>query len=517
MTDSTPPSAVAGLQIDGLTKSFFGLRVLHGVSFEAPAGEVVGLVGENGSGKSTTMNIVAGVLRADEGTMKLAGRPHAPANRREAEAAGIAFIQQELSIFPNLSVAENLLLGRAPRAVPGLPFISRSQRTAWAAAILEKVGLRIDPRISASRLSSGERQLLEIARALSLESRVMIFDEPTTSLTAPEAERLFALIRRIKAQGTAVIFISHTLEDVLRLSDRIVVMRDGIVTLCERRAEMTSQHLIQAMLGRPVSALFPPREQPAFTIPIAGDPVIKLERVSEPGIVKDITLEVLPGEIVGISGLMGSGRSELARIIFGLDPHHGGEIKAAGVRLRANDLSARLAAGIAFLTEDRRADSLLANASVADNIGLGALPLYARRGDGRLRTGALARAIDEVAGLLRIKSADRTSTPVRALSGGNQQKVILGRWLLRRPRLLILDEPTRGIDLGAKEEIYRLLAKSVSAGMGILVISSEIEELLGLCDRILVMHQGRLVAEFTRSKFDRQAILAAAFGQAIAS
>ncbi|MGA3266850.1 MAG: sugar ABC transporter ATP-binding protein [Verrucomicrobiota bacterium] len=500
------------LRVGGVTKSFSTVRVLHGVSFEIGAGEVLGIVGENGSGKSTLMNIIAGVLAPDEGALALDGHEFAPADRRAAEKAGIAFIQQELTIFPNLSVEENLLLGHAPRVWGALPFIYRKQRRTRAMEFLQVVGLDVNPGTPASRLSPGERQLLEIARGLSIDVRVMIFDEPTTSLANQETERLFALTRRLKASGIAILYVSHVLNDVLQLSDKLLVMRDGRVTFYGPRADMTPERLIVAMVGRSIDALFPPSR--GTLAKREESPLLELRGVSEPGIVAGINLKVTAGEIVGISGLMGSGRTELARIIFGLDPHRQGQITANGATLTPGDLSARLRTGMAFLTEDRRHEGLMMDASTSENLALAALQSFSSRIYGRLQTATLKQALKEMAGQLRLKCDNIETSPVRSLSGGNQQKVVIGRWLLCQPRLLILDEPTRGVDVGAKEEIYALLAALVAQGKGALVISSEIEELIGLCDRILVMHRGCIVSEFSRAEFDQKKILSAALGQA---
>jgi len=499
------------LRLEGVTKSFSAVRVLHGVSFEIGAGEILGVVGENGSGKSTTMNIIAGALAPDAGGMALDGHKFAPADRRAAEKSGIAFIQQELTIFPNLSVEENLLLGRAPRISAALPFIYRKQRRRRALEFLRAVGLDVNPRTPASRLSPGERQLLEIARGLSIDVRVIIFDEPTTSLTNQETERLFALTRRLKASGVAILYVSHVLNDVLQLSDKILVMRDGGVTFHGPKADMTPERLIVAMVGRSIDALFPPAR--AAVSKREESPLLELRGVTEPGIVEGINLKVTPGEIVGISGLMGSGRSELARIIFGLDPHRQGQIVANGASLAPGDLRARLRSGMAFLTEDRRHEGLMMDASAAENLALAALRSFSSSIYGRLQWAALKPALKEMAAQLRLKCENLETSTARSLSGGNQQKLVIGRWLLCQPRILILDEPTRGVDIGAKEEIYALLVALLAQGKGILVISSEIEELIGLCDRILVMHRGCIVNEFNRAEFDQTKILSAAFGR----
>jgi ribose transport system ATP-binding protein len=498
----------ARLALEGLEKSFFGVKVLHGVSFEAHGGRVLGIVGENGSGKSTTMNLIAGVLPRDRGSVLLDGQTFEPRSRRESDAAGIAFIQQELNIFANLTVAENLFLVRPPRSFAALPLISRRHMHHRAKELLQMVDLTVSPSTLAGRLSAGERQLLEIARGLASDARVFILDEPTSSLTGREAARLFDIVRRLQQRDVAILYISHNLEDVLQLCSDVVVMRDGRVTLRASTAGLTANDLVPAMVGRTIEALFPTRAVPA---PVAA-PILEVSGLGEPGVLEGINLKLAPGEIVGIAGLMGSGRSELARILFGLDRHSQGVIRVDGRVLPPGDIKARMDAGVAFLTEDRRHEGLMPDASVADNMALAALPMFAA-GGGRVKSDALLDSIRALAQRLNLKSGDIRTAPIRTLSGGNQQKVILGRWLLRQPKLFILDEPTRGVDVGAKEEIYRLLAEMAQAGMAILMISSELEELVGLCDRMLVMRRGELTAQFERVAFDRETILRAAFGQ----
>jgi len=507
MSTTVPPTRV---KVEGLVKSFSGVRVLHEVSFEARAGRVLGLVGENGSGKSTTMNVLTGVLARDSGTMFLDGEPFNPGSRRDSVAAGVAFIQQELNVFPNLSVAENLFLLDPPRRFRMLPFISRQKMHARARELLKKVDLDVSPNALASTLSAGERQQLEIARALSSDSRIFIFDEPTSSLTTRESDRLFDLIRRLREDGAAILFISHHLEEVLELSDDVMVMRDGRVTLQRESAGLSVGDLVLAMVGRSIDALFTSRH----TMHATQTPMLEVTGLAEPGLLSGINLRVGRGEIVGIAGLMGSGRSELARAVFGLDAHQAGVVRIDGQAVASGNVHSRLAAGVAFLTEDRRREGLMMSASVADNMSLAALPMFASSAGINIQSRRLLDAIRKLGQQLNLKSGDFRTAPVRSLSGGNQQKVVLGRWLLREPRLFILDEPTRGVDVGAKQEIYRLLAQLADAGLAILVISSELEELIGLCNRIHVMRRGEIVAEFPRERFDREALLRAAFGQA---
>ena len=500
------------LEAQGLSKSFSGIQVLHEVSFEAIGGRILGIVGENGSGKSTTMNLLTGVLQPDAGSILLNGAAFAPRSRRDSDQAGIAFIQQELNIFPNLSIAENLFLLKPPVQFTRLPFISRKRMHDDAQALLRRVHLDVSPNSLASTLSAGERQLLEIARALAGNARIFIFDEPTSSLTAREADRLFEIMEQLKEAGAVILYISHNLEEVLKLCADVVVMRDGRVTLRAESAQLTPQDLVLAMVGRPIEALFPERQRSEAAVT-----VLEVSGLTTPGFLEGINLKVGRGEIVGVAGLMGSGRSEFARAVFGLDDYTHGSVRVNGNELASGDVEARLDAGVAFLTEDRRHEGLMVNASIADNMALAALPMFASGRSQAIDRKRLLAVIGELGKRLRLKSGDVTTSAASTLSGGNQQKVVLGKWLMRNPRLLILDEPTRGVDVGAKQDIYRIFAELAAAGLAILVISSELEELVGLCDRIHVMRRGELKAEFGREQFDREAILRAAFGQSSAA
>jgi ribose transport system ATP-binding protein len=456
------------------------------------------------------MNLLTGVLQPDGGALWLDGVPFKPHSRTDSAAAGISFIQQELNIFPNLSVAENLFLLDPPRRFGRLPFVSCRQMVARTRELLKQVDLAVSPTSRAGALSAGERQLLEIARGLAGQARLFIFDEPTSSLTAREAARLFDIVRRLLKSDVAVLYISHNLEEVLALADDIMVMRDGRVTLNDSRANLTTSDLVLAIVGRPIEALFSPRETP---LPSISPPLLEVSGLTKAGTLENINLRVGRGEIVGIAGLMGSGRSEFARALFGLDSFDSGVVRMDGTVLPSADVGARLASGMTFLTEDRRHEGLLLDASVADNMALAALPLFASPFVQRIERNELLRAVTDTGRRLHLKSGDVQTTPVRTLSGGNQQKTLLGRWLMRQPRLFILDEPTRGVDVGAKEEIYKLLAQLAEAGVALLLISSELEELIGLCDRIHVMRRGELVAEFTSDQFDCESILREAFGQ----
>ena len=502
------------LQFEAVGKSFFGVPVLKAVSFGVGAGRIVGLVGENGAGKSTLMNLLGGNLRPDAGSMRFRGTPYAPASPRDARDAGIGFVHQELNLFGNLSLAENLFLTGFP--VKG-PFIRNRELTKRAEGLLSRVGLDLPPTTALERLTTGERQLVEIARALSLDARLLILDEPTTSLGARETERLFALVRQLRDEGRSIIYISHALGDVLDLCDEVVVLRDGEVVGQGETAGLDPGRLVSWMVGRELRQWFPARRIPAprgspgapQTGPGARVPLLEVRNVSQPGVVQDISFRLQPGEVLGISGLMGSGRTELARILFGLDPHQGGSISVVGEPL-AGSPRRRIRRGLALLTESRRDDGLCLEASVADNMALVAFPGHSVTPLRFIRLGALRAALAKVREAVRLQPRLSDGQPVRTLSGGNQQKVVLAKWLLAEPRVLILDEPTRGIDVGAKAEIYQLIRDLADRGAGVLVISSELEELAGLCDRILVMNRGRITGEFSHGDFDRERILGAA-------
>ena len=496
------------LVIDSIRKGFGGVPVLRGVSLSIAPGRTLGLVGENGAGKSTLMNILGGNLRPDSGHMEWAGRPYLPASPSDASAAGIAFIHQELNLFPNLSIADNLFLTRFP--VRGrLPWIDRPRLHAAAAGLLDQVGLAVHPGTAVGQLSAGERQLVEIARALRLEPRLLILDEPTTSLGTRETRHLFALLGRLRARGMAMIYISHHLGDVLQLADEVVVLRDGEQVGAGPRAEFDAGRLIRLMVGRELNQLFPVRKaRPLGSNPVS--PALEVLGLTQPGVVRGIEFRVAGGEVVGLAGLMGAGRSELARILFGLDRAEQGRVRVAGQEVTAMSVAGRIRHGLAFLTEDRRDDGLCLEASIADSIALVTLRQHVRVPGGGLALAGLRTAVNQVRAAVHLTPSARNEQPVRTLSGGNQQKVVLAKWLLAAPRMLILDEPTRGIDVGAKFEIYQLIHQLAAAGAGVLLISSEIEELTGLCDRLLVMRRGELVDELAREEFDRERILRAA-------
>lgn len=495
------------LKLEKISKSFFGVYALKDVSVDINKGEVLSIIGENGAGKSTLMNIIGGVYRPDAGKMILRGMPFAPDHPSQSGIAGIGFIHQELNLFNNLSILENLLFGSSSAEKKKWVYNMREQRRLTSNA-LKTVGLDLSPDMQVEKLSPGERQLVEIAKELSREPELLIFDEPTTSLTNRETRILFELIDKLRKQGKAIVYISHILEDVLRISDRVLILRDGQITNQGPIAEFSIDRMIVSMIGRDITQMYPDNPpQPD------NDIVLQLDGVSKPGIAKDISFTVHKNEILGIYGLMGSGRTELARIIFGLDPHDEGTIRYKGKLLFGQDPISSINNGCAYVTENRREEGLIMEFPLFDNIGLAALRFFSGK-SGFIKSdisGPIYQRIEE----MRIKAGDVRRHAVKRLSGGNQQKVVIAKWLMKKQTMLIIDEPTRGIDVGAKAEIYRILNGLAADGAAILVISSELEELIGICSRILVMSRGEVVGQFDRENFDREQIVRAAFRQSI--
>jgi ribose transport system ATP-binding protein len=487
------------VELTNIDKSFFGVPVLRQVSLRVELGSTLGLVGENGAGKSTLMNILGGNLSPDSGQMKLAGMPYAPRSPRDADESGVAFIHQELNLFPNLSIAENLFLTRFPFRFAR---IDRQAIRRRSAELLEQAGLDVSPNVRVETLSAGERQIVEIAKALSLDARLIILDEPTTSLTSRERDRLFELLLTLQQRGIAMIYISHAIGDVRQLCDNIVILRDGQVADHGPVAEFDTHRIVSRMVGRESDQQFPTGRRQA-----TGDVLLRVHEVSQPGVVHRVTFDVHRGEIVGISGLMGSGRSELARILFGLDPMSMGQIELNGQSLNGLSTRQRIRRGLALLTESRRDDGLCMQASIRENISLVSASRFSSGPIGVIRKRRLLEAVSRIRQDVKMTPSVDDQQPVRILSGGNQQKTVLAKWLLSDPPLLILDEPTRGIDVGARFEIYTLINRLADQGAGILIISSELDELIGMGDRILVMRQGEIRDELDRESFDRHRIM----------
>jgi ribose transport system ATP-binding protein len=499
------------LHLDGITKEWFGVPAVSDLKLAVPRGQVIGIIGENGAGKSTLMNVIGGVVPPTRGAMRLKGAPYAPAAPVDATRVGIAFIHQELNLFTNLSILDNVFITGFPRRF-GLSDRRAAART--TRTLLERLDIRHDPETLVEDLAPGERQLVEIAKALHRSADLIIFDEPTTSLTPRETSRLFKVITRLRDEGRTVIYISHILSDVRALCDRIAVLRDGRLVDEGPTAEFGIARMIRSMIGRELSSLFPPRSAaPSEKV------LVEAKGISQPGVVENISFTVRAGEMLGLFGLMGSGRSELARILFGLDPAASGTLSVAG-RTAAGGPIARIADGIAFVTENRREEGLLMDAPVAENISLATVGRLGRGPLGLLDRETELATAEQAKADLSIRASDLTRLPVRSLSGGNQQKVVIAKWLAAAPRLFILDEPTRGVDVGAKYEIYALADRLAAAGNAVLFISSELEELTGMCDRILVMNRGEITADFARAPdtphFDREALLAAAFREVVA-
>jgi len=500
------------LEMRNITKTFPGVRALDGVTFDLYEGEFHALVGENGAGKSTLMKVLGGVYPYPQygGEILLDGQERRFGSVRDAETAGIAVIYQELSLIKEMSIAENIFLGRAPRrfgVIDWEAIYSRAQQ------LLEELHLKIDPRTPVDHLGIGQQQLVEIAKALSHDARILVLDEPTAALTDAEVETLFGILNNLRARGVGMIYISHKLKEVFRMSDRITVLRDGRTVGTERASDLDEARVIARMVGRDVGDIFPQANHEH------GDFVFEARNitVTDPNVpgkllVKNVSFAVRRGEVLGIAGLMGAGRSDLLMAIFGA--HAGrttGEVKVEGKRLRITRPADAIKHGIGFVTEDRKRYGLVLDQTILNNMTLAGLTHVSGRflTDIDAETAAGERYMRE----LRVK-APNVYTVTGTLSGGNQQKVVLAKWLLTSPRVLFLDEPTRGIDVGAKQEIYTLINKLAQTGLAIVLVSSELPEVLGLSDRVLVLHEGHITGEFTRAEASPERVMSCATGRA---
>ncbi|HEX7978385.1 MAG TPA: sugar ABC transporter ATP-binding protein [Gemmatimonadaceae bacterium] len=491
------------LRATEVTKSYAGVQALKRASLELRAGEVHALVGENGAGKSTLIKILTGAVQPDGGVIELNGERLERLTPSAAKALGIAAIYQQPALFAELTVAENIALGLERTGRWGR--VDWRARHARAEELLARVGARIDPEADAGDLSMPQQQLVEIARALGADARVLILDEPTASLSKEDTDNLFRVVRELRAQGVGMIYISHRLEELPTIADRVTVLRDGTTIATRDMSEVNREQLIQMMVGRELSAVFPKR-----TVPL-GDTVLELRGVGcGEGGVRDVDLTVRAGEIVGLSGLVGAGRSELARTIFGLTPCDKGEIRVRGQTVRIHSPADAIRNGIAYVPEDRRRHGVVLEMPVSQNVTLAALDNLSRFGSLDFRRERELAA--DYTKRLGVKTASIRSL-VSTLSGGNQQKVALSRWLLTKPTLLILDEPTQGIDVGAKSEIHELMTELAAQGVAILMISSELPEILGMSDRIAVMQGGTIVGVLDRSEATPERVLARALGQ----
>ena len=487
-----------------ITKSFPGVRALDGVSFEVAAGEVHALVGENGAGKSTLMKILAGAYIADSGTIEVDGKPVTIDGPKAAERLGIGMIYQEFNLVPDLGVIENIVLGIEP--VRGL-FLDAKAATARATAVLAELGITLPLDRPARRLPVAQQQLVEIAKALVRHARLIVMDEPTAALTDRETDALFALIAKLKAQGVAFVYISHRLEELPRIADRITVIRDGKAIETRAASAMPQDELIRLMVGRAVEAHFPDLPAPAADAPVR----LAVRDLRAATNVNGVSFDVHAGEIVGLAGLVGAGRTEIVRAIAGADVPTGGAIAVDGTTVTIRSPHAAIEAGIAFITEDRKAQGLVLGMTVRENTTLAHLAAYSR-GPFISRAAEVSATNHEIAELrIRTPSSEQA---VKNLSGGNQQKVVLAKWLTGDARVFLFDEPTRGVDVGAKAEIYALMLQLLARGAGIVMVSSELPEVLGMSHRILVVRDGKVAAEFARADATPAAVIAVATGVA---
>jgi ribose transport system ATP-binding protein len=504
-TSPSPPDAI--LESRGICKSFPGVKALDRVEFAIRRGTLHALVGENGAGKSTLMNVLAGVYQPDQGQIFLDGRAVSFRNPREAQQAGISIIHQELNLVPDMTVAENIFLGREPRNRFGL--VDYRKMHDDARRLLAILDLEIDPGMPVARLRVGAQQVVEIAKALSFDARIIIMDEPTSSITEQEVESLFRLILQLKRRGVAIIYITHKLDELAHIADEITVLRDGRFVATKPFGAVTQDEIVRLMVGRELAEMFPK------TAGKTGDDVLQIRGVSlrhpdrtEDYVVRDVSFAVRRGEVVGIFGLMGAGRTELLQSIFGLHPHAStGRIAVTGRQMTIRSPRDAIRAGIALAPEDRKRDGLILTMNVAENVSLACLERTTPWGllqPSRERT-LVGKYMDRLA----VKSPS-LSAPVRNLSGGNQQKVVVSKWLATQPKVLLLDEPTRGIDINAKREIYALIDELARSGLGVVMVSSELPEIMALSDRILVLAEGRVTAEFGRGDATEEKLLSAA-------
>ncbi len=496
------PTGQPTLVLDRVRKTFGPVVALRSGSITVHPGSIHALVGENGAGKSTLVKIVAGVHRRDAGDFRLHGEAVDFGSTAESKAAGVAVIYQEPTLFPDLSVTENLFMGRQPLGRGRR--IDRARMYAEAESLFARLGVHIDPRRPAAGLSIADQQIIEIAKAISLDASLLIMDEPTAALSGVEVDRLFAVARSLRDEGRALVFISHRFDEVFALCDTVTVMRDGEYVDTQRIAETTVDAMVAAMVGREVSELFP--KVPA-TI---GAPVLEVEGLTSAGVFHDVSFQVRAGEIVGLAGLVGAGRSEIARAVFGVDSYDTGTVRMNGAAVASASPRAAIRAGMAFIPEDRRKQGLVIDASVTRNVagvirsGLARAGLITQRAEGRAAGPWAAR--------LEVKT-NALDMNASTMSGGNQQKVVIAKWLATNPRLLVIDEPTRGIDVGTKSEVHRLLSELAGQGLAILMISSELPEVLGMADRVLVVCEGRITADLDRTEATPETVMHAATHQ----
>lgn len=483
------------LSIKEVHKSFSNTKVLKGVSLEILRGEVHALVGENGAGKSTLMNIISGVFPANEGQIFLNGTEVRFRSPNDAQLAGIGFVHQELALCPHVTVAENIFMHRLPEKGG---FVSEGQLNRMAAAALEPFHTGIRPDQKVSELSVAEQQVVEIAKALSLDCKVLILDEPTSSLNDAEAEALFQIIRDIKKNGISVLYISHKLSEIFEICDRVTVLRDGVLIATHGISEITNESIVSEMVGKELKSLYPPKSDHI------GEPILQVEDFCSGNLFQHVSFNLKEGEILGLSGLVGAGRTEVVRAVCGIDKYEKGKVYLAGKAVRMRNYAAAIRHGLCYLTEDRKLDGLFLKMSITQNLIAIINKQIAKY---NLVPQKYAQKLTmEYKESLNIKFAD-PEQPIGSLSGGNQQKVLIAKLLASNPKIIIMDEPTRGIDVGAKSEIHNMLRELCKKGVGIIVISSELPEIVGLCDRVMVMHEGRMVGELSRDEVTQDRII----------
>lgn len=490
------------LRMEGISKSFPGVQALKDVKFDVNRGEIHALVGENGAGKSTLMKVLTGALMPNEGQIFWRDQTAAIHSPSDAQNLGISMIHQELSLIPYLTVGKNVYLGREPRGrIPGL--VDWKKLYSQTDTLLEQLTLDVDPRMDVSELSIAQQQMVEVAKALSLNADLIAMDEPTSSLTDRETEILFQVMRSLKAKGVAIIFITHRLEEVFEISDRITVLRDGRHIATAATAELNQDKVVQLMVGRELGEMYPYSETEQRSV------VLRAQGLADGAELHEASFELHGGEILGVAGLIGAGRTALAETLFGLRPATAGEIELAGEKVRLRSAKQAIHHGMGFVPEDRKLQGLFLNMAVRENVTISATSLVSNLGF--LNTPKANNLAREYVEKLDIRTPSLRQR-VRNLSGGNQQKVIIARWLTLKPRLLILDEPTRGVDVGAKAEIHALMRQLAQEGVGVLMISSELPEVLGVSDRIIVMHDGRITGRFDRDEATQDKIMQAATG-----
>ena len=490
------------LEVENITKIFPGTKALSSVKLQVKAGEVHALVGENGAGKSTLMNIISGVFPPEEGTIMFQGQPVRFSSPCEAQTAGVGFVHQELALCPHISVAENIYIGRYDTGPFG--FIKRKKLYADTAELLKRFKTNIRPEELVGDLNIADQQIVEIAKSLSLQCKLLILDEPTSSLSDTETEILFSIIRNLRNKGISVLYISHRIAEIFEVCDRVTILRDGCYINTYNVSDVTPRQIVEGMVGRELKDLYPPKSSKA------GESMLHISGLCREGIFRDISFELRRGEILGISGLIGSGRTEVARAICAIDKLDAGEIDYLGKRTRFKNYSDAIDHGLCYLTEDRKQQGLFLNLNVKNNINVAIIDSLSRhlilqRKKETENANAYVRRLNmKVSGIGQL---------VSSLSGGNQQKAMIAKWLSVNPSVIIMDEPTRGIDVGAKSEIHTMLRELSNNGIGIILNSSELPEIIGMCDRVIVMHEGRITGEVSGSEITEKNIILLASGQ----